>query len=260
MLLHELVATSAAVRATSARREKTALLADLLTRLQPAEVAVAIGFLTGWPRQGRLGVSWATLAAAQAPSATAATTLTLLEVDAELTGLKSLSGARSTAERKHRLGALLRRATAAEQDFLLAMLTGEVRQGALEGVMLEAVARAAGLPAERIRRAAMLAGDLAGVAEAVFAAGEAALAQYAIQLFRPLQPMLADSAATPADALATLGKAILEWKLDGARIQVHRDGERVAVYTRNLNEVTAAVPEVVEAVRALPPGGIDPRR
>ena len=256
MLLHELVATSAAVRATSARREKTALLADLLTRLQPGEVAVAIGFLTGWPRQGRLGVGWATLAAAQAPSATAAATLTLLEVDAELTGLKSLSGARSTAERKRRLGELLRRATAAEQEFLLAMLTGEVRQGALEGVMLDAVARAAGLPAERIRRATMLAGDLAGVAEAVFAAGEAALAQYAIQLFRPLQPMLADSAATPADALAALGKAILEWKLDGARIQVHRDGERVAVYTRNLNEVTAAVPEVVEAVRALPPGAL----
>ena len=252
MLLHELVATSAAVKATSARREKTALLAAFLTRLEPPEVAIAIGFLVGWPRQGRIGVGWATLAAAQAPSAAAAATLTLHEVDAELSGLKSLSGARSTAERKRRLGELLRRATAAEQEFLLALLTGEIRQGALEGVMLDAVARAAQLPAERVRRAAMLAGDLAAVAEAVLAQGEAALAQYSLQLFRPLQPMLAESAESAADALAALGTAVLEWKLDGARIQVHRDGERVAVYTRNLNEVTAAVPEVVEAVRALP--------
>ena len=256
MLLQELVTTSAAVRATSARREKTALLADLLTRLDAGEVALAIGLLTGWPRQGRIGVGWATLAAAQAPSAASAASLTLLEVDAELTGLKSLSGARSSAERKRRLGELLRRATAAEQEFLLAMLTGEVRQGALEGVMLDAVARAAELPAEPIRRATMLAGDLASVAEAVLAEGKAALARYAIQLFRPLQPMLAESAATPAEALAELGNAVLEWKLDGARIQVHKDGERVAVYTRNLNDVTAAVPEIVEAVRALAPGAL----
>ncbi len=256
MLLHELVVTSAAVRATSARREKTALLAALLKRLEPAEVGIAIGFLTGWPRQGRIGVGWATLAAAQAPSAAATATLTLLEVDAELTGLKSLSGARSTAERKRRLGEVLRRATAIEQEFLLAVLTGEIRQGALEGVMLEAVARAAGLPADRIRRATMLAGDLATVGQAVLEQGEAALAQYAIQLFRPLQPMLAESAATPAEALAALGTAVLEWKLDGARIQVHRDGDRVAVYTRNLNDVTAAVPEVVEAVRALDSGAL----
>jgi len=251
MQLAELVATSAAVAATSARREKIALLAGLLTRLQPSEVPVAIGFLTGWPRQGRIGIGWATLAAARPPAAPLSG-LSLGEVDAGLEAVRSLSGARSALERRRLLGELLGRATAAEQDFLVALLTGEVRQGALEGVMLEAVARAAGLPGDRVRRAVMLAGDLGAVAETLLGEGEAALARYTLKLFRPVQPMLADSAATVGEALAALGRAVIEWKLDGARIQVHRREDRVAVYSRNLNEVTGAVPEVVEAVRALP--------
>jgi ATP-dependent DNA ligase I len=252
MQLHELVATSAAVRAAGGRREKTALLAALLTRLDPREVPVAVGFLIGWPRQGRLGIGWATLAAGRPPGAAATPQLSLLEVDAQLEALKSLSGARSAAERKRSLAELLGRATAAEQEFLLALLTGEVRQGALEGVMLEAVASAATLPSEAVRRAVMLAGDLATVAGEVLEVGAAGLSQFTMQLFRPIQPMLAESAATIAEALAALGEAVLEWKLDGARIQVHRLEDRVAVYTRNLNDVTAAVPEVVEAVLALP--------
>jgi DNA ligase-1 len=252
MQLHDLVATSAAVRAVSARRQKVALLAELLTRLDQPEVPLAVGFLIGWPRQGRLGIGWATMAAARPASAAAAPTLSLLEVDARFDALKGLTGAGSAAGRQHLLGELLTLATAAEQEFLLALLTGEVRQGALEGVLLEAVARAAKLPSEKVRRAVMLAGDLATVAQAVLAEGEAGLAQYTIRLFRPVQPMLAESADTVAEALAGLGEAVLEWKLDGARIQVHRLDDRVAVYTRNLNEVTGAVPEVVEVVRALP--------
>ena len=251
MQLNDLVATSAAVRATSVHRQKIALLAELLTRLDLPEISIAVGFLIGWPRQGRLGIGWATLAAARPPSAAAAPTLSLLEVDAHFDALKALKGARSTAERQRLLGELLALATAAEQAFLLALLAGEVRQGALEGVLLEAVARAAKLPSDKVRRAVMLAGDLAAVAPAVLAEGEAGLAQYTIQLFRPVQPMLAESANTVAEALAALGEAVLEWKLDGARIQVHRLDDRVAVYARSLNEVTAAVPEVVEAVRAL---------
>ena len=253
MRLHDLVATSAAVRDTRARLEKIALLADLLRRLDPSEVPIAIGFLIGWPRQGRLGVGWATAAEAR-PKTAAAPTLSLSEVDASFAMLKALRGPRSLAERQRLLGELLGRATGPEQDFLLALLVGEVRQGALEGVMLEAVARAAKVPADRIRRAAMLAGDLAEVAGAVLGAGEAGLTDYSIRVFRPVQPMLADSAASAADAMAALGEAVLEWKLDGARIQVHRHAERVAVYTRSLNEVTAAVPEVVEAALALDAG------
>ncbi len=252
MQLQDLVATSAAVRAASARREKIALLAELLTRLDPADVPVAVGFLIGWPRQGRLGIGWATMAAARPASAAAAPTLSLLEVDARFDALKALTGAGSAAGRQRLLGELLALATAAEQGFLLALLTGEIRQGALEGVLLEAVARAVKLPSEKVRRAVMLAGDLATVAQAVLAEGGAGLAQYTIRLFRPVQPMLAESADTVAEALAALGEAVLEWKLDGARIQVHRLDDRVAVYTRNLNEVTQAVPEVVEVVGALP--------
>ena len=239
------------MRDTRARLEKIALLADLLRRLSPEEVPIAIGFLIGWPRQGRLGIGWATAAEARPPAASTPTLL-LSEVDSGFTALKALRGPRSAAERQRLLGELLGRATGPEQDFLLALLIGEVRQGALEGIMLEAVARAAGVPADRIRRAAMLAGDLAEVAVAVLAAGETGLADYSIQVFRPVQPMLADSAASAGEAIAALGEAVLEWKLDGARIQVHRREDRVAVYTRSLNEVTAAVPEVVEAVLALP--------
>ncbi len=251
MQLESLVLTSAAVRDTSSRLEKTALLAGLLGGLEPEEVPIAIGFLIGWPRQGRFGIGWATVAAAR-PAALPGAELSLLEVDARLEALKALSGKRSAAERRRLLGALLSRATVEEQDFLLALLTGEVRQGALDGIVLEALASAAKVPAERVRRAVMLAGDLGTVGGELLSQGEAALDQYGLQLFRPIQPMLADSAATVTDALQELGEAILEWKLDGARIQVHREGERVAVYTRSLNDVTVAVPEVVEAARSLP--------
>ena len=250
--LDDLVLTSKLVADTSGRLEKIALLAALLKRLAPNEVPIAVGFLTGWPRQGKLGVGWASVAEARPVTSASSPDLTLDDVDRAFTELQQLRGKRSSTERKRLLWNLLARATPDEQRFLGALAIGEVRQGALEGVLTEAVARAAGLSSDRVRRAAMLAGDLGAVAQAALTAGERGLDQYSLQLFRPVQPMLADSAPNVADALRTLGSAILEWKLDGARVQVHRGGERVAVYTRSLNDVTAAVPEVVVAVRALP--------
>jgi len=257
MKLATLTKVSAAVAATTSRLEKIAMLADLLRACEPGEVAIAIGFLTGWPRQGKLGVGWATVATARNEAPAVDSTLELKEVDAVFSTVPTLSGKGSAAARTRLVSSLFSRATIQEQQFLSALLIGEVRQGALEGVMLEAVAKSRDVPSALLRRAAMIAGDLGVVAERVAAAGSDAeraevLAAYALQLFRPLQPMLADSAETVADALRECdGRAALEWKLDGARIQVHRDGDRVAVYTRNLNDVTSRLPEVVDAVRRL---------
>jgi len=254
MKLELLVQTSADVAATPGRLEKIAKLAALFAQAAPDEIAVAIGFLTGWPRQGKLGVGWAQVSDARDhPPATEAT-LQLLDVDARFDELKTVRGKNSASERARIVGELFSRATSAEQQFLAGMIVGEVRQGALEGVLLEAIAKAANLPAASLRRAVMMAGDLGAVAQAVLSGGgEGVLAQYSLELFRPVQPMLADSAETVEDALKEADGAVaIEWKLDGARIQVHRRGDRVAVYTRNLNDVTARVPEVVDAVRALP--------
>lgn len=251
MKLSELVATSKSVAGTGGRLEKIALLAALLKRLEPDEVPIAIGFFVGWPRQGRLGIAWAGVSDARPATAAAISELALSDVDHIFSELQAVRGKSSTAERRRLLSELLSRSTAEEQNFLMALVIGEVRQGALDGVLLEAVARAADLPSDRVRRAVMLAGDLGTVAATVLTEGEAGLARYALELFRPVHPMLADSAPNVADALTELGAAVLEWKLDGARVQVHRRDDRVAVYTRSLNDVTAAVPEVVEAVRGL---------
>ena len=251
MLLHELVETSAAVRATRSRLQKVGHLATLLRRLAPDEVPIATGFLVGWPRQGRMGVGWAT-AHGSRPAPVAAPSLTLLDVDAALTALQQLGGRGSAGLRRRELQDLLARATEPEQQFLVALFTGEIRQGALEGILIDAVARAADVEVGPMRRAVMTAGDLGTVAARVLREGAAGLAGFGIELFRPVQPMLADSAETVAEAVAALGEAVVEWKLDGVRLQVHRSGERVAAYTRSLNEVTGAVPEVVRAVLALP--------
>jgi DNA ligase 1 len=251
MKLVELVRASTDVAATSGRLDKISRLAALLQRLDADEIQIAIGFLIGWPRQGRIGIGWRTTAGAREVAPAAEPTMELRDVDRLLTELQTTRGKASAAKRNVLLNDLFALATAEEQQFLAALAIGEVRQGALEGVMIEAVARAANVPSNRVRRAAMLAGDLGVVAQAVLTEGEAGLVQYQLQLFRPVQPMLADSAPTLDAALGELGRAALEWKLDGARIQVHRQGERVAVYTRNLNDVSAAVPEIVDAVRAL---------
>jgi DNA ligase-1 len=252
MRLIDLVLTSTAVAETSGRLEKVSRLAALLKQLAPDEVAIAIGFFTGWPRQGRLGAGWSSVSSASGQEAAAEPTLELRDVDRAFDELQAVRGKNSATERQRLLNALFARATPDEQQFLRALVIGEVRQGALEGVLLEAVAKAADLPSVRVRRAVMLAGDLGTVAGAVLTEGEAALAQYQLQLFRPVQPMLADSAPNVEEGLSeTGGTALIEWKLDGARVQVHKRESQVAVYTRSLNDVTSAVPEVIEAVRAL---------
>jgi DNA ligase 1 len=253
MKLAELVSVSADVATTSGRLEKISRLAALLTRLSPEEIQVAVGFLIGWPRQGKLGVGWSAVSTAREHPAASAPSLELRELDAVFDKLSSTSGRNSAKERARLLEDLFTRATAAEQSFLSALLVGEIRQGALEGVLVEAIAKASNLPSDRVRRAAMMAGDLGVVATAALGDdGENALAAYQLQLFRPVQPMLADSAESVAEAMEAGEAVAVEWKIDGARIQVHRQDDRVAVYTRSLNEVTDAVPEVVEAVLKLP--------
>ena len=252
MKLEKLAEVSAGVAATSGRLEKIARLAALLSELPADEIAIAIGFLTGWPRQGKIGVGWSSVATARETEPATTSTLELHDIDLIFDQLQSTKGKNSSAKRAQLLAELFSRATQREQQFLSGLLVGEVRQGALEGVLTEAVAKAASIATDNVRRAAMMAGDLGVVAEAALRDGEAGLDQYDLQIFRPVQPMLADSAPTVADALASGNTVAVEWKLDGARIQVHRRDERVHVYTRGLLDVTDAVPEVVDAVRALP--------
>jgi DNA ligase-1 len=252
MKLEQLVETSTAVAATPGRLDKVAKLAGLFRDMPPDEVAIAVGFLIGWPRQGKLGVGWATITTALAHDAAPESTLELRDVDRVFEHLCTVKGKNSASARARLVAELMSRARAHEQQFLAALMIGEVRQGALEGVLLDAIAKAAGVPADRLRRAVMMAGDLGTVAAAVLGPGGAStLAAYRLELFRPVQPMLADSAPTVHDALAGGAEMAVEWKLDGARVQVHVRGERVAIYTRNLNDVTDRVPEVVESVRAL---------
>lgn len=251
MRFNDLVETSVRVRETSGRLAKIGHLAELLRRAGPAEIGLAVSYLSGAARQGRIGVGYATLRdAAGAPAETPS--LTLPEVDERLDRIMTARGPGSAAERRRLLAELFGEATRAEQEFLFLLLIGEVRQGALEGVMVEAIARAAGLPATDIRRAVMLSGELAPVAEAALGEGRAGLGRFAVEVFRPLRPMLAQTAEDAEDALLRFSPAGFEYKLDGARVQVHKAGAEVRIFTRELNDVTAAAPEIVEAVAALP--------
>jgi ATP-dependent DNA ligase I len=247
-LLSDVVRTSTQVSGTPSRLAKVRELADCLGRLEPDEIRVAIPYLSGEIRQGKLSLGYASLHSARAARALAPT-LTLLEVDRAFDELKAIKGKGAAARREKRLAQLFERASAQEQDFLARLIVGELRQGALEGVMLEAVAAAAELPAAEVRRAASVAGGIAQVAEAALTGGATALERFSIRLMQPVLPMLAQPARDIEAALAALGTAILEWKLDGARVQVHKSGDEVRVFTRNLNDVTAAVPEIVAAVR-----------
>jgi DNA ligase-1 len=252
MLLAELAATSRAVAETRARLEKVDRIAALLRRLGPEELKPAASWLAGDLPQGRIGLGMAALRAAMPATLAARPTLSVAEVDGALEDLAHVSGAGSAAERRRRLAAIFARATPEESDFLFRLLLGELRQGALEGVLVEAVAKASGAPASEVRRAAMAAGALPPVAAAALAGGPAALAAFALRVLEPIQPMLAQTAADPAEALAALGEAGLEHKLDGARIQVHRQGGEVRIFTRSLRDVTEALPEIVESALALP--------
>jgi DNA ligase 1 len=251
MLLASVVETSRRVADTPKRLEKIDLLARLIRQLSPEEIEIVVQFLSGQIRQGRIGIGYAALGDARhSPAATPS--LEIHEVDAIWTSITKASGSGSQRRRLELLESIFSRATESEQQFLTGLLAGELRQGALEGVMAEAVAEAAGLAPERVRRAAMMAGDIARVARAALEQGEPGLAQYDVQLFRPIQPMLAQSADDVPEALACVGEAALEYKMDGARVQVHKSGDDVRVYSRSLKDVTPAVPEVVEVARALP--------
>ena len=264
MRLAELVDTSAAIAATPARLEKLALLAELLRRADREEVPIAVAWLSGHLRQGRIGLGWAALrsaleaADAPPPAPTLFDTpdetspLDLRAVDGAFDRLARLTGAGVATRRATVLAGLFRRASQTERDFLARLVMGELRQGSLGGLMTDAVARASDVPLAAIRRAAMLTGDLEPVAVAALTEGAAGLPHFALTAFRPVLPMLAQPAADLDDALERLGTAALEYKLDGARVQIHRSGEEVRVYSRLLNDVTVAVPELVEAVRALP--------
>ena len=249
MLLSEIALASADVAGTSSRLAKIDRLAACLERARPDEVAIAVAYLSGVLPQGTVGVGWASLRARPAPAESAS--LTLLEVDAAMARLQTISGAGSQAARRAELEALLGRATETEQRLLTGLFLGELRQGALEGVMADAVARAADVPAAAVRRAAMLAGDLPTVAEAAMREGAEGLARFRLTPLRPVAPMLAQTAEDVAGALEKLGRASIEWKLDGARIQAHRLDDDVRVFTRNLADITERVPEIVAPLQAL---------
>lgn len=259
MLFADVVHASAAVAATRSRLEKVDVLATTLQTAGSAETAdgaratvrAVTGFLTGVPVQGRIGIGWRTLVRLE-PAPAASAELTVAAVDAALSRLVAVSGSGAQARRDALLAELFGRATGAEQDFLVRLLTGELRQGALEGVMLDAIARACAAEGDRVRRAFMLSGSLPDTAAAALLGGAAALDAFGLQVGRPLRPMLASPAASLAAALDELGAVRVEYKLDGARIQVHRDGDDVHVFTRTLREITESVPELVDLVRALP--------
>jgi DNA ligase-1 len=250
-LLAELVRASNEVAATSSRSSKVAILAELLRELDSGEVATAVGLLSGTPRQGRVGIGYSTVHGVAGPPASEPS-LTIEDVDEAITAIELTTGSGSATARRQRLAELLDRATAPESEFLSRLLTGELRQGALSGLMADAVARAAGVSAETARRALMLSGDLTRMAEIAINDGEQGLREIGFELFRPILPMLASTSPGVDEALAGFQCASVEWKLDGIRTQIHRRGGEVRIFTRNLNDVTAALPGIVEAVLALP--------
>jgi DNA ligase-1 len=250
VLLNDLVTTSAAVASTRSRLAKVAALADCLRRAAPGEVAIAVSYLSGDLRQRRTGVGWASLRSLPPPAQERS--LTIDEVDRAFAAIEAASGAGSATVRREGIEALFARATAEEQRFLALLAGGELRQGALAGIVTDAVAAAAEVDAAAVRRAAMLAGDLPAVAEAALAHGAEALGAFHLQLGRPVQPMLAKTAPSLGAALEQTGEAAVEWKLDGVRIQVHRDGDEIGIFTRTLEPIGERMPEIAEAVRALP--------
>ncbi|KJY41929.1 ATP-dependent DNA ligase [Streptomyces sp. NRRL B-1568] len=250
MLLADVARVSGEVAATSSRSRKTALLAGLFREAGPDDVPIAIPYLAGRLPQRRIGVGWSTLRHAPAPAAHPA--LTLREVDGALTRIAAVTGQGAQAERRRLVGELLGAATAEEQHFLLRLIGGELRQGALDALAVEALAAASGTPPQEVRRAVMLGGSLGAVARELLAGGPRALEMFRLQVGRPVLPMLAQSAKDVDEALERLGPCAVEEKLDGIRVQVHRDGADVRVFTRTLDEITERLPELTAAARALP--------
>ncbi len=249
MLFARLARVSQEVADTSARSRKIALLADLFRDAEAAEAPIVIPYLAGRLPQGRIGIGWKVLSRPVAPAGEP--TLTVLDVDARLTGLAGVSGTGSQTRRLRLVAELMAAATADEQRFLFGLLSGEVRQGALDAVAVEGLAEATGAPSADVRRAVMLAGSLQTVAQRLLADGPEALDEFRLTVGRPVLPMLAHSAASVAEAIDKLGPCAVEEKLDGIRVQLHRDGDAVRVYTRTLDDITDRLPELPAAAREL---------
>jgi DNA ligase-1 len=254
VLLSEMAEASGAVAATSSRLAKIEVLAKALHDAGPAEVTIAVAYLSGELPQRQIGVGWATLRQAAAPAEEP--TLTLTEVDELFSAIGAVAGQGSVAARKQLVDDLMGRATAPEQSFLLRLLSGELHQGALEGVMAEAIARAAEVPSTAVRRALMLSGSMGTVAETALAQGADGLRTVGLEVGRPIGPMLASSAPTIEDALAKITPAAVEWKMDGIRVQVHllsgQPGGQVKLFTRTLDDITGRLPDVVAELSQLP--------
>jgi DNA ligase-1 len=250
VLLADVVAASRDVAATSSRKAKVDRIATLLKAAGPEQSAVVVPWLSGELRQRRTGVGWATLKDAPPPAHTAS--LTVAETDGVFETVSLLAGPGSASERRRQVHDMFGRATADEQWFLRGLISGELRQGALEGVMTDAIAQASGVSLSDVRRAVMLCGATAPVAAAALAEGAAGLVGFRLQVGRPLQPMLAATAASVGEAVEKLGEAAFEWKLDGIRVQLHKSASDVAVFSRSLDNITARVPELVEAAGRLP--------
>jgi DNA ligase-1 len=248
--LTDIVAASRDVAATRSRIKKTARFADVLRSVSLDELPAVVGFLCGELRQGRLGLGHRVLRDVKAEPEPSAAAVSVLELDAVFQALQDLSGKGVASERDRLLSALFARLTAEERDFVVRLILGELRQGALESLVLDAVAQAAQVSPEAIRKAMLFAGNAAEVALSAFRGGEAELASFSIRLFRPLRPMLAQSAKDAAEAFTRCAPCAFEHKLDGARVQLHRQGERVAIFSRYGNELTAALPEIVELARS----------
>ena len=250
-LLADVVTASRALTETSSRSGKVAILAELLGRLDASEIAVAVGLLAGVPRQGRVGIGYSTIYGIERAPAREAS-LTIEELDRAIAEVQGMTGSGSAAKRRQVLGELLGRATDEEADFVKRLLTGELRQGALAGLMVDAIGKAAGVSGELVRRALMLSGDLTRTAEIAITQGENGLRGVGFEIFRPILPMLASTAASVPEAVGSFDRSSVEWKLDGIRIQIHRRGEEIHIYTRNLNDITDTLPGIAATVRRLP--------
>ena len=250
-LLADVVTASRLVGETSSRSKKVTFLAGLLRRLEPDEVPICVGFLSGAPRQGRVGVGYSTIYAIR-PQPADEPTLTIVDVDRVIDEIERATGSGSARRRSELLADLLGRATEEEAAFLRRLFTGELRQGALAGVMADTIAEAAGVPGEIVRRALMMSGDLTRMAQVAMAEGEEGLRAVGFEIFRPILPMLASTVASVAEAMSGFERSSVEWKLDGIRIQIHRRDGDVRIYTRNLNDITETLPAIAETALALP--------
>jgi DNA ligase-1 len=250
-LFADVVAASQGVTETGSRSAKIAILTELLVRLEPSEIPAVVGFLAGVPRQGRVGIGYSTIYGIEREPAAEAS-LSVEDVDRAVTDVQAATGTGSAAARKQILGDLLARATEPEADFARRLFTGNLRQGALAGLMADAIAKAAGTPGTLVRRALMLSGDLGTTAQIALTEGDEGLRAVGLEVFRPIFPMLASTAASVAEAVESFDRSSVEWKLDGIRIQIHRRGDEVRIYTRNLNDVSDRLPGIVAAARLLP--------